>query len=81
MIVDPLFEGSVHDTVTVPLALARAETFVGADGAAGMVTGLDGLDRSLVPDPLVAVTMKLYVVPDVKPVMVAEVTLDPVRLE
>jgi hypothetical protein len=43
---------------------------VGASGAVAGVTELDALDAVLVPNALVAVTVKVYAVPFVRPVMV-----------
>ena len=73
---DPSSE-AVHPTDTVPLALTVAVTAVGADGAVGMMTGLEAVDGLLVPLVLVAVNVKVNCEPAVNPVMVAEVALAP----
>ena len=49
---------------------ATAVTVVGAEGSPAGVTLFDGDDAALVPTPLVAVTVKVYDVPFVKPVTV-----------
>ena len=68
--------GAVHDTTEEALAFEVAVTVVGAlgavDGVAG-VAGPEAADGWLVPMTLVAVTVKVYVVPLVRPVTVHEV--------
>jgi hypothetical protein len=49
---------------------ATTETAVGAPGTVAGVTELEGLDAVLVPTAFVAVTVKVYAVPFVKPVTV-----------
>ena len=48
-------------------------TEVGAEGAAAGVTGVEGLDAEEVPATFVAVTVKAYAVPFVRPVTAQEV--------
>ena len=71
----PLEAGAVHDTTEEALAFEVAVTVVGAlgavDGVAG-VAGPEAADGWLVPMTLVAVTVKVYVVPLVRPVTVHE---------
>ena len=68
----PPLPGAVQLTLAVPLP-AVAVTPVGAPGAVGAagVTALDALDAGPVPIKLVAVTVKVYVVPLVRLVTVA----------
>jgi hypothetical protein len=61
----------------VQLTLAELEapaavTLVGADGAVGAVgvTALEGDDAGPLPAPLIACTVKVYVVPPVSPLTV-----------
>jgi hypothetical protein len=61
--------GAVKLTVAWPL-LATAVTLVGAPGAPDGTTELLVEDATLVPTPLVAVTVNVYVVPLVNPVTV-----------
>jgi hypothetical protein len=70
----PLAAGGVHETDASWLP-ATACTPVGASGAvAGRgVTEFDGTEAELVPDPLVAVTVKVYAVVLESPVTVAAV--------
>ena len=67
--------GAVHDTTEEALAFEVAVTPVGALGAVAGVAGVAGpeaADARLVPMALVAVTVKVYVVPLVRPVTVHE---------
>ncbi len=65
----PLLTGAVKVTVACPLP-AVAVPIVGASGTVEGVTELDTADAVLVPTAFVAVTVKVYVVPFVRPVMV-----------
>jgi hypothetical protein len=64
-------DGAVHDTVAAP-SEALATTFVGAAGAVGAVgvTLFDAADSGPLPTAFVAMTVKVYVVPSVSPVIV-----------
>jgi hypothetical protein len=64
-----LFAGVLNVITAWPL-LATATTFVGADGTLNGITELLALDEALVPIPLVAVTVNVYVTPFVSPVIV-----------
>ena len=50
--------------------VATAVTLVGAPGVVAGVTEFDAVDAVLVPTALVAVTVNVYVVPLLKPVIV-----------
>jgi hypothetical protein len=68
----PPSEGAVQDTTAEP-SPAVADTPVGASGAvAGAVgvTDADAADAGLVPTALVALTVKVYAVPLLRPVTV-----------
>ena len=65
----PLLEGAVNETVACPLP-ETAETKVGASGTVAGVTELLVPEEVLVPTALLAVTVKVYVVPFVRPVIV-----------
>jgi hypothetical protein len=65
----PLFDGAVKLTVAWPFA-ATAETPVGAPGTSAGTIALLVPDGVLVPMPFVAVTVNVYVVPFVRPVIV-----------
>ena len=66
----PVFVGAVKLTVALPLLLV-AEILVGTPGAiAAGVTADDALEAAPVPTELVAVTVKVYAVPLVRPVTV-----------
>ena len=74
MIVAPPFDvGAVHATVTDVALAPDAVPIVGASGTdtAG-VTEADAVDKLDVPAELVAVVLKKYVVPFVKPVITHE---------
>jgi hypothetical protein len=70
----PPFAGAVQLTVADAFP-ALALTPLGAPGAVGPVgvAALEAVEAGPVPTALVAVTVKVYVVPFVKPVMVAVV--------
>ena len=65
----PLFTGAVNEIVASPFP-DTAVTPVGAFGIVAGVTALLVPDDVLVPTPFVAVTVKVYDVPFVSPVMV-----------
>lgn len=79
---DPALVGGVHDTVAEPDP-AITDTEAGADGVTGVggmggvgevgVTALDAADALEVPSPFVAVEVKAYDVPAVRPVTTHEV--------
>ena len=66
----PLEAGAVQATVTEVALATVAVPIVGAPGTSAGVTELDALDKPDVPAELVAVALKKYVVPFVKPVMI-----------
>src|ERR687883_605476 len=72
MAAPPLEAGAVQLTLAEALP-AVAVTAVGAPGTVAGVTLFDASDAALVPTALVAVTVKLYAVPFVRPVTVAVV--------
>jgi hypothetical protein len=75
IVLPPLLLGAVQDTVAV-VSPALAVTPVGAagtDSAVG-VTELDAVDAAPLPTELVAVTVNVYAVPGVSPLMFALVT-------
>jgi hypothetical protein len=66
----PLFEGAVHETRAAAIP-AVAVAPVGLSGTVGPgVTLLEGPEGTPVPEVLVAVTVKVYGVPLVRPVTV-----------
>ena len=70
MIEEPPFDtGAVNEIVACPFPLT-AVTPVGASGIVAGVTELLVLEAILVPTSFVAVTVKVYVVPLVKPIIV-----------
>ena len=69
---EPLAEGAVQETVAVAFP-AVADTPVGMPGEPFGITELDAAEATLVPLALVAVTVKVYAVPLVRPVTVQEV--------
>ena len=73
----PPFEGAVQLTTAEALP-AVAVTLVGAPGAMAGVTALEGALATLVPIAFVAVTVKVYDVPLVRPVTVPVVAVAPV---
>ena len=67
---EPPFEaGTAKLTVALRLPVKVATTVVGAVGAPTVVTELEALDAEPVPAELVAVTVNVYAVPAVKPVI------------
>ncbi len=64
--------GAVHAT-TAETSLGIANTSVGVPGAVGVVTEFDESEDGLAPMEFVAVTVKVYAVPFVRPVTVTEV--------
>ena len=68
----PLLDGAVKLIVACPLP-ATAVTLVGASGTVAGVTLLLAIDEVLVPTAFVAVTLKVYAVPFVRPTTVADV--------
>jgi hypothetical protein len=63
----PLLTGGVNEIVACPFP-ATADTFVGLPGTVAGTTELLEADAVLVPIAFVAVTVKVYVVPLVRPV-------------
>jgi hypothetical protein len=76
-------KGPVHATVTDVALVTVAVPIVGAPGTVGGVTEVDALDKPDVPAVFVAVVLKKYVSPFVKPVTTHEpdapVTVQPVE--
>jgi hypothetical protein len=74
IVLPPLLVGAVQLTAAeaLPPVAVTAVGALGADGAAG-VTAFDGAESGPVPLPLVADTLKVYVVPFVNPVTVVDV--------
>src|SRR5690242_16617248 len=70
MALPPFEAGAVHET-TASLPPGFAETAVGAPGTVIGVTLADGADAALVPAAFAAVTVNVYAVPLVRPVIVA----------
>jgi len=66
----PVETGAVHDTTDDAFAAPVAPTEVGAPGTDDGTTGTDATDAALVPDAFVAVTLKVYAMPLVRPVTV-----------
>lgn len=64
----PSLTGAVQETVPNPTP-ATAFTAVGAPGGPVGVAGFEGVDGAEVPAALVAVTVTVYAVPFVKPVI------------
>ena len=70
VIAEPPFEaGAVKATLTCPLPAVAVPT-VGAPGTVTGVAEFEADEAELVPVPLVAVTLKVYAVPLVRPVIV-----------
>ncbi len=67
----PLLTGASHDTTTCPLPF-EASILVGASGSVAGVTVLVAGDELEVPTVLVAVTVNVYAVPLVRPLIVQE---------
>jgi hypothetical protein len=81
LIADPLLAGAVQETLTVPLLLATPLTAPGAPGGSAGVIPLDAAEAAPAPEPLVAVTVKVYAVPRVSPTTVAAAAAgDPVTV-
>ena len=68
----PLTPGAVHETVACSVP-AVAVALLGAPGTVFGITAAEGEDAGLVPWEFVAVTVKVYEVPFVKPVTTQEV--------
>jgi hypothetical protein len=67
----PVSAGGDHEMLAVVVPDIRvAIGAAGAPGSAVMVTGFDGSEGGPVPAGLVAVTVKVYVSPGVRPVMI-----------
>ena len=66
----PLESGAVNATVADVAPVAVAAPIVGAPGRLSVVTEAEALDETEVPAALVAVTVKVYAVLAVRPVMV-----------
>jgi hypothetical protein len=65
---EPPFEtGAVQETTDCWLPNDVAVTEVGAPGVVAGMTVADGLEAAVVPSPLVALTVKVYDVPFVRP--------------
>ncbi len=67
----PVLAGALHDTTTCVLPLTPL-TPVGAPGSVAGVTAADAVEALLVPTLFVAVTVNVYAVPFVRPVIVQE---------
>ena len=82
IVAPPLDPGAVHATVTDVALATVAVPIVGAPGTVGGVTEVDAVDKLDVPAVFVAVVLKKYGVPFVKPVTAHEpeapVTVQPV---
>ena len=65
----PLLAGAVHEIVTEPLP-GVPTTSVGDPGIVGGVTAADAVDADPVPAELLAVTVNVYGVPFVSPLIV-----------
>jgi hypothetical protein len=80
----PVFTGGVKVMVACVL-LAVAVTPVGAPGTPAGVIEFDAVDVTLVPIAFVAVTVKVYAVPFVKPLIViglpVELAINPPTFE
>ena len=72
IVAPPLDPGAVQATVTDVVPAFVAVPIVGAPGTVAGVTELDAVDKLDVPTELVAVVLKKYVVPFVKPVITHE---------
>jgi hypothetical protein len=82
IVAPPFDDGAVHATVTDVALASVAVPIVGAPGTVAGLTELDAADKPDVPTELVAVVLKKYAVPFVKPVTTHEpdapVTVQPV---
>jgi len=75
VIAAPPFEVSVQFTLAVPGELpATAEPIVGAEGGPTIVIELEGAEGDPVPIEFLALTVKVYGIPVVKPPIVVEYT-------
>jgi hypothetical protein len=72
IVLPPFDDGAVHETLAAVFP-AVAVTPVGVAGTVAGVTGVDAADSGLVPMLLVAVTVKVYAVPLVRPVTTLDV--------
>src|ERR1700682_4061246 len=79
MALPPLLLGALKLTDACAL-LAVAVAPVGAPGTVAGVTLFDAADGALIPIALVAVTVKVYAVPLVRPVIMCVVAVVPVLL-
>jgi hypothetical protein len=70
---EPPFEGAVQETTEDWLAFDVAVTAVGASGTVAAFTEFEAALAALVPAALVAVTVKVYAVPAVRPVVMVQV--------
>ena len=68
----PLEADAVHDTTELALALDVAVTPVGAAASVAGVTLLEAADATPVPAALVAVTVKVYDEPAVRPLVTVQ---------
>jgi len=66
----PLSAGAVQDTTEETFAVDVADTAVGAPGAVAGTAAADAVEAVEVPDAFVAVTLNVYEVPLVRPVIV-----------
>ena len=71
----PPSEASVVHETTARTSCGVADTPLGAPGTRAGVTGFDASEDRLVPLEFVAVTVKVYAVPLVRPVTVSEVAV------
>ena len=71
----PLLEGADHETSMPPVLSAVAVTAVGASGTVRGVIDVDAVEYGPSPAMFFAATWKVYAVPLVRPVTVAEVTV------
>jgi hypothetical protein len=62
--------GAVHETTDSPFAFEVAETEVGAPGTVDGIAEAEAVEAAPVPDAFVAVTVNVYAVPLVRPVIV-----------
>jgi len=72
IVAPPLDAGAVQATVTDVAPADVAVPIVGASGTVAGVTEVDAVDKLDVPKEFVAVVLKKYVVPFVKPVITHE---------
>ena len=74
VMVEP-FDGAAVQLTTAPASQGTPVTPVGLPGRPAGTTALDGSDARPVPTPLVAVTVKVYDWPLVRPLTVQEVVV------